>query len=171
MTKDVKLTINGSDLFKIYQEFKASDSLEIKTDYESYIRSTLELIFNDLKMNIILSDLAIVKDMEIGNIYGDNWILFNVENPEMFIKNVETKFLNDTFWRDVLQNIKPDLQWEIEGEEQEEEIDYSKLSSKEIDSLINQAIDSRNFSELNVLRNYIKESYNNKHIKRFDDFK
>lgn len=172
MTKDVKLTINGADILKIYAELQSTGSLEdIKTDYESYISKTLEFIFNDLKMNVIMSELAIVKDMDIGNIYGDNWILFRSENPEKFIKEVESRFLNDTFWRDVLQNVKPELKWAIEGEEKETNIDYTNLSKKELDGLINQAIDTSDHDKLNVLKDYIGESNNNKYIKSFKDFK
>jgi len=49
---------------------------------------------------------------------------------------------------------------ESEGEEwkQEKELDYSNLSKSELDDLINQALDSRDFARVKFLSQYLKES-------------
>lgn len=50
---------------------------------------------------------------------------------------------------------------ENEGEEwkQEKEKDYSELSKSEINQLIDQALDDRDFARVNFLSQYLKESY------------
>ena len=50
-----------------------------------------------------------------------------------------------------------------EGEEwkEEKEKDYSDMSKSEINDLIDQALDARDFSKVKFLSQYLKESYNN----------
>lgn len=63
----------------------------------------------------------------------------------------------DNFIRTVIDYRKS---MESEGEEwkQEKEIDYSNLTKSELDNLINQALDDRDFSRVKFLSQYLKES-------------
>ena len=59
-----------------------------------------------------------------------------------------------------------------EGEEwkEEKEKDYSDMSKSEINDLIDQALDARDFSKVKFLSQYLKESYNNEEaLKQIED--
>jgi len=58
-----------------------------------------------------------------------------------------------------------------EGEEwrEEKEKDYSDMSKSEINNLIDQALDARDFSKVKFLSQFLKESYNEETFKQIKD--
>jgi hypothetical protein len=58
-----------------------------------------------------------------------------------------------------------------EGEEwrEEKEKDYSDMSKSEINNLIDQALDDRDFSKVKFLSQFLKESYNEETFKQIKD--
>jgi ribosomal protein S18 len=81
-----------------------------------------------------------------------------------FIESVEESkkvFINKGFYQGIdflVDNYTPKLIKFIEGEEVEEEEDLSKLGNRQLNSLIDDALDRKDFKRVEILSRYLKES-------------
>jgi hypothetical protein len=110
------------------------DVMDSKEDYEEELREVL--------LNALTKSLDSARETMINQSFKDG------------ISHMVDIFVN--FLIDYKKSI------DNEGEEwkQEKEKDYSELSKGEINDLIDQALDSRDFAKVKFLSQYLKESYN-----------
>jgi hypothetical protein len=135
---------------------KNSNDPEIKAELKRGVDMIFDIIFNTFVDIVEKKDL----EPELQEIM--------ISYLERSLESARETMINQNFKAGIAHMVEVFVQFIIdykkasdnEGEEwkQEKEKDYSEMSKSEINSLIDQALDARDFEKVRMLSKYIKES-------------
>jgi hypothetical protein len=112
-----------------------------------------------------------------------NFIICETSNVKIIMDKINTYNYNDLTYDngidyelcevsdDILNHLPLKYLSDIKNFIINKSVDYSKMNQRELDNLLNNAIDSGNYDEANKISQFIKENKNKtKYIKLFEDF-
>lgn len=141
----IKLKINTENFSHYYNSLKTKFTEDYYKDYDEFSEATISAVRSELNF--------LLKELDLGSIVEFNE---NLYDPYIKIKTNDTEKLKayiDAY------NFKPTTHFDVIIDIViQDEIDYSKLSKKDIDSLVNIALDNKDYELLNKLKDYVGES-------------
>jgi ferritin len=149
------------------------DDMEVM-DYDDFVEGTLDGVWGDIclflnrEMNFNVDyDYKDMRNMGINIEYKSMNFKTNLVPTKQDITNLDN-FLNENLSQYLNNSVKSvsNISWSIYVNgthfnttgSTEKQVDYSSMSQKEIQDLVDQALDNRDFDTVKMLSQYLKES-------------
>lgn len=160
------------ELKKKVQNEDIGDTHLFEMDIEDFIQMNIDMIIGEMKAflrktkagEMLNHEHLILSDEIDTEISSDNIILIETMEPTNVLRFFNRNFYNDILWghelkfetyynpleeEDIKQN-KPEIN-------KSHNIDYSKMRQKEIQNLLDQALDNKDYNKAKELSKYIRE--------------
>jgi hypothetical protein len=157
-------------------------------DMDEYIEMKVDMLFGEINTlmrnngQVVYSTWKIMGDINDG-LEESNFIICETSNVKIIMDKINTYNYNDLTYDngidyelcevsdDILNHLPLKYLSDIKNFIINKSVDYSKMNQRELDNLLNNAIDSGNYDEANKISQFIKENKNKtKYIKLFEDF-
>jgi hypothetical protein len=174
--------------FRYAKENFGDEEYISNVDIDEYIEMKVDMIFGDI-YNLMKNDGGIVfstwKMMDSINdgLEESNFIICETSNDKIIMNKINNYNYDDLTYdigidyelcevsRDILNHLPLKYISDIKNFIINKSVDYSKMNQRELDNLLNIAIDSKNYEEANKISKFIKENkVKPKYIKLFEDF-
>jgi hypothetical protein len=174
--------------FRYAKENFGDEEYISNVDIDEYIEMKVDMIFGDI-YNLMKNDGKIVfstwKMMDSINdgLEEANFIICETSNDKIIMNKINNYNYDDLTYdigidyelcevsSDILNHLPLKYISDIKNFIINKSVDYSKMNQRELDNLLNIAIDSKNYEEANKISKFIKENkVKPKYIKLFEDF-